>query len=270
MILNSAKHVVLDTDIGGDPDDAYALALGLNSPEVQVDLVVTSDEHKGHRKNFAERFVDGKIPVVQGADLGNSRLCVVCDISEKSGPDPDYLDKVAQVVQKNRLTYYVCISPQTNLARFLEYAPALKQKLHLVIMGGNTKKAEHNVRYDIEAAKKVISSGVKQKWVLSDVTVDEKMRITPDSSIFRKLKASKKPECRLIMQNEERFWQKLYPSNFLHDPLTLSTLISDTVKFVYKRMQITDEGVLAPGQYEIEVSESADVPKLLNLLERIF
>jgi hypothetical protein len=50
------KHVILDTDIGGDPDDAFALLLGLNSPEINIDLIVTSDEHKGHRAEFARKF----------------------------------------------------------------------------------------------------------------------------------------------------------------------------------------------------------------------
>lgn len=51
------NHVILDTDIGGDPDDTFALLLALNSPEISLDLIVTSDEHRGHREAFANELL---------------------------------------------------------------------------------------------------------------------------------------------------------------------------------------------------------------------
>ena len=80
-MLQSKIPVILDTDIGGDPDDVFALNLLLNSQEVAIKLIVTADEHEDHRARFARQFVlaaGHDIPVVSGASLGRSKYCHVC------------------------------------------------------------------------------------------------------------------------------------------------------------------------------------------------
>jgi len=72
--------VILDTDIGFDPDDLFALLLLLNSPELKIDLIVTGDEVEGKRAVFTKKILDqcGRqdIKVVQGEDLGNHYFVV--------------------------------------------------------------------------------------------------------------------------------------------------------------------------------------------------
>ena len=82
----------LDTDFGGDPDDACALALLLAWPEVEVIGVTTTLEHGGRRAGCA-RYVLGlarrsDIPVVAGAEetlTGNRFPCTWGD--ERYWPD---------------------------------------------------------------------------------------------------------------------------------------------------------------------------------------
>ena len=38
------KKMIIDTDIGFDPDDLFTLLLAFNSPEVEIALITTADE----------------------------------------------------------------------------------------------------------------------------------------------------------------------------------------------------------------------------------
>ena len=70
------KQVIIDTDIGGDPDDLCALLLALRSPELHIDLIVTNDEYGQKRAVYAKEFlslVNREIPVVSGAAIGPAR-----------------------------------------------------------------------------------------------------------------------------------------------------------------------------------------------------
>lgn len=276
------QHIILDTDIGGDPDDFFALLLALNSPEICVDLIVTSDEHKEHRKVFAEQILSlckKKIPVLSGADLGNSRLCVIDELVTNGSPTPNYLDIVRQVILNNKITYYVCISPQTNLALLIEKYPEVKPKLEITIMGGSLSesllgKAEHNVRYDIYSAQKVLSSGIRQWWITAEVTNNQKMKIDKESSIYKTLKSSKNPALNFLAQNCEIFWKKLYPLNFLHDPVALSSVFkTNLVRFSEKKININNNGIMYedPNGNNIFVSKSVKIDEFVNFLcKRIF
>lgn len=111
------KHIILDTDIGGDADDIFALLLAINSPELKIDLIVTSDEHKSHRARYTEEYlelINTKIPVVAGLDVGNTKLFLV-DKQIKDNQrtvDENFLEAMKKVVEKNDMTHYVCIGTQ--------------------------------------------------------------------------------------------------------------------------------------------------------------
>src|SRR5579883_2388161 len=70
----AAKPVILDTDIGTDIDDSWALALLLRSPEVSVKLVVTETGDTEYRAKvaakFLERVAQASVPVGIGVNEG--------------------------------------------------------------------------------------------------------------------------------------------------------------------------------------------------------
>src|SRR6266545_1657747 len=72
--------LIIDTDLGGDPDDAFALAVAALTV-AELALVITTDEAAGERARFARYLLDllgrPEVPVVSGADPGNTRyFCV--------------------------------------------------------------------------------------------------------------------------------------------------------------------------------------------------
>jgi len=246
------KHVILDTDIGGDPDDTFALLLCLASPEISLDLVVTSDEHKGHRAAFAKKLlaVLGKdILVVAGADLGNDRCCVVDNMVEAMAP-MDYVAAIKTVVEKNEITDYLCISPQSNLAAFLQHHPGLMPKLRVTIMGGSINyrtegKVEHNIRYDVAAARAVFAANIDKKYVLSETTFHPELRVDTNHDFYTRLHwhTSELDVRVLIKESIDNFFTHLYPSTLMHDPLTISVVIKPGfVTFAQKPLIMNERG----------------------------
>ena len=72
MIINGIKiPVILDTDIGGDIDDTWALAMMLKSPELDVKLVVTDTGNTTYRAKIAAKMLEiaGRTDVPVGVGL---------------------------------------------------------------------------------------------------------------------------------------------------------------------------------------------------------
>ena len=177
------QKVILDTDIGDDIDDAFALGLLLSSPK-QVDLLgVTTAYGDTHlRAREVKRY-----------------LCEVgkCDISVSAGPEtvskttftqarwaerypekpwPDAIGFILDAIRKypGQITL-IEIAPQTNIGALIDRDPAAFRKLkRVVMMGGSIYRGygdlgylpnrgpdpEYNIRMDVPAAKKLFASGV--------------------------------------------------------------------------------------------------------------
>ena len=249
------KHIILDTDLGGDPDDIFTLLLALNSPELNVDLVVTNDEHNGDRVRFTKKIfhlLGKEVPIVAGTDLGNKKCFVVDDLIEnKDQPvNNHFLEEIKNIVENNEITHYVCIGPQSNLSKFIKEYPELKDKVKILLMGGainyrHQDLAEHNVRYDIKSAINVFNSDWDKRYVLSDVTFKEDIKIDENSDFFKELKDLKKPHIDYIIKSMKCFFEKLFPATYMHDPLTLSYLIDkNIIEFDTKKLKINDGGIM--------------------------
>ncbi len=272
------KNIIFDTDIGGDPDDFFALLLAHYSKEMHIAAIITDDEHEGQRATYVRDILSQlnvDIPVLAGIDLGNTR----CLITEYSSSPTNSLEELKSIIDEYEYIHYFVCGAQSNLGRFVELYPEYKEKMELVVMGGNSMansigKSEHNVRYDIVAAQKVLQSGFKQKWITGDVTYDEAMRIDTQASFYLQAKNSKNGALQLLVNNCDLFWKKMYPVNYLHDPVALSTLIDpQMVSFEEKKMSITDEGYFIQSEDGVSVLVSAqvDVEKFMNMMqERIF
>jgi purine nucleosidase len=70
-VPSAPEKVIIDTDIGDDIDDAFALALALHSPELQILGVTTTFGDTELRAKLARRLLDAAgrqdIPVFAGA-----------------------------------------------------------------------------------------------------------------------------------------------------------------------------------------------------------
>ncbi|MEI7792172.1 MAG: nucleoside hydrolase [Candidatus Berkelbacteria bacterium] len=278
--------IIIDTDIGGDPDDMFALLIALYSPEFEILAIVTGDEHGQDRAKFVKQILEaaGKttIPVFSGLDAGNDDDFIIADLIN---PDIDVesldYNKLSDIILANtnldtKVTY-LGIQSLTNLANLLKHNPNLIETLEIVQMGGafNYRKpgiAEHNFRLDPIAAKYVLESGAKIKLVLSDTTFKVGVNsVSRDSSIYRELKNAELPLLQLLRRHCDGFFDNKYPETVQSDPLTLLSISEvDLLPFRKAEISISADGVLTEkvGGIPILVSDTEfDSHKFMNLIE---
>ncbi|WP_064742994.1 nucleoside hydrolase [Pseudonocardia spinosispora] len=228
------SFVIIDTDIGGDADDALAVtAAALSLPELA--LVITCDELAGQRARFARHLLDllGRpdVPVIAGADLGNTRYFCVEDLVPDEIPDQptDLTQTVARICAEATLPVrWVGMGPMSNLAQLLRDSPELVRKLEVTQMGGalnyrDPTRAEHNFRLDPDAARQAMTTVFEPQLVTSDVTFTEELAIDADSPLYRALAAPDAPPWAVLLRTHlDRWFDRFHRSTIQHDALTLS------------------------------------------------
>src|SRR5216684_1261044 len=90
--------ILLDTDIGDDVDDAFALGLALQSPEVEIVGVTTAWGDTSLRARMARRMLlengRGEIPVAEGIVTTSKTKFSQAEWAEKGPPTEAKTDAV--------------------------------------------------------------------------------------------------------------------------------------------------------------------------------
>ncbi|HZO73459.1 MAG TPA: nucleoside hydrolase [Ktedonobacteraceae bacterium] len=249
------RAVFLDTDIGDDIDDALALALILQSPEIALQGVSTvfGDTHRRARlaAHLLRVFGREDIPVAAGIvsplqrhhrPSGVPQAAILDErerlpaISALSGPE--LLIQTALSSQKP-LTL-ICIGPLTNVATVLTVEPCINLAIgNIVMMGGSScvPWAEWNVRSDIKAARVVLESGIPVTMIGFDVTT----RCQLHTCDIEQLRCGSSFQLQLlskllaVWQRHRPRWQPSLP--YLHDPLTVAALCQPEL-FRFRQMMV--------------------------------
>jgi inosine-uridine nucleoside N-ribohydrolase len=143
--------VILDTDIGDDIDDTWALALLLKSPELDVKLVVSDRGDTVYRAKVIARLLEvaGRtdIPVgigVRESDNGGRQAAWVADYDLASYPGTVHADGVAALIEtimkSPQPMTLICIGPVPNIRVALERRPEIANRARFVGMHGSVRK----------------------------------------------------------------------------------------------------------------------------------
>jgi inosine-uridine nucleoside N-ribohydrolase len=169
MVSNARRKipVILDTDIGSDIDDTWALALALKSPELDVKLVVTDTGDTMHRARIAARMLEigGRtdVPVGIGIPLESARRnqdSWVEGYRLSSYPGPVHEDGVGAIVDTIMRSpgpiTLICIGPVPNIAAALVREPAIARRARFVGMHGSIRRGyggstEVSAEYNVHA-----------------------------------------------------------------------------------------------------------------------
>jgi inosine-uridine nucleoside N-ribohydrolase len=182
------QKVIIDTDIGDDIDDAFAVALALRSPELQV-LQIDAGYGDTHlRARLLEHFLRNagspQVPVAQGVTTHTTNVFTQRAYAEQQPPHP-YPDAISTSLDLIRRSpgeiTLIAIAPLSNIGAMIDRDPATFRKLkRVVLMGGSVRvgydgrsapEPEWNIKMDMDAAQKLFASGVPIFMMPLDATI---------------------------------------------------------------------------------------------------
>ncbi len=227
--------IILDTDIGYDPDDLYALLFLRSVAKDDLALIVTADEVGGKRARFLQNVLalaHYDVPVAEGVSLGRSDLIMDDPMyGDERTLERDFVEAMRRVVDRHEKVRYVGIGGFTNLARYIERYPEDKERFEVTMMGGAIDYSrregwvEHNVRIDIPSARAVLSSGWDLTLVMAQTTHDPVYEIGQEHPIHLALRASEDPLHHLLARHADAWYLAKGFGTAMHDPLTVATAL---------------------------------------------
>ena len=177
--------VIIDTDIGDDVDDVYAIALALTSPELKIVGITSAWGDTALRTRMLDRLLceTGRddIPVHTGVATNakpqfSQSAWANRGIARGNMDVADGVDFLLDQIRKNpgEITL-IAIGPLTNIGAAIDRDSVTFRKLkRVVMMGGSVYRgyddpgyvpphapsAEYNIAMDVPAAQKLFRSGV--------------------------------------------------------------------------------------------------------------
>jgi purine nucleosidase len=178
------EKVIIDTDIGDDVDDAFAIALALRSPELQILGISTTFGDTETRARLADRLLGeaghGEIPVAVGASAQVAGQFTQRAYAEGGhyarASHPNAVDFILEQIRRypEQITL-VAIGPLVNVGAVIDKDAETFRKLRrVVLMGGSINRRygdmgyfpdrgpepEWNIKNNIPSAQKLFASGV--------------------------------------------------------------------------------------------------------------
>lgn len=275
--------MIIDTDLGGDPDDAVALAVAARAVP-QLALVLTSDEHDGDRARFARCYLDSlgrsDVRVIAGAQLSDKPLAFcVQDLVPSSAPaqPTDVVAAVREMMHEARgPVRWVGMGPMSNLHTVLAARPDLAGRISVTQMGGalryrDPSQAEHNFRLDPRAAADVLARSHQPRLVTSDVTFTKDVELAAGSPLYRQLADSSLSWARMLTRHLDRWFEAFHPGSMQHDALALSAALElPFVGFDRAAVALDDIGRMRQKQdgSDVLLSRTADYTSFMRWLAR--
>lgn len=297
------RRILFDTDIGSDVDDALALGLILASPdELELVAVTTVGSSAGLRAQIAAGLLGlaGRTevevcagedrPLLRGAhrfgEFGLESDCLVegpaARVLAESAPE-----RIVRAARETESLEIVLVGPMTNLARALALDSGLTGRVAgITIMGGHIREVwlgdhlcapgiDYNLCSDPEASVAVLGAGFRTTLVTADVTLATWLHDTRLEELERAgpLARALARQVRAWTPVQRRIFTELGGSvaqdnaAFLHDPLTVLSLIDDrSLGFEQLRVIPTlEEGVLRT----LEVAADAGIGAQMRVATRV-
>lgn len=273
--------IILDTDIGTDIDDFWALAMLLNCPELDPRLVTTVGGDTTYRAQLAAKFLEtaGRIEIPIGVGLGDPTGSHNFQAPWLDGFDPsaypgvihpDGIRAMLEVIaQAEGPVTVISIGVATNIARALEIEPRMAEKCCFMGMHGSIHygyggvpgaEPEANVRYDVPAFRKVLAAPWQEKII---TPLDTCGRVVLDGARYQQVYRSEKPILKALIENY-KIWAKQVTWMDVDYVETRSSILFDTVavylaysadllELVPISLRITNEGLTVPDPAGDEV-----------------
>lgn len=292
------RKILIDTDIGDDIDDAFAVALACacNCELVAVTTVFRNTKLRARQVMQLLKAAGKDVPVYVGdgmplggkivpfgidspdSDLLNDPPCQYDESMDAFREGGNAAEEIVRFAKKySGELIVVPIGGMTNIAKALIIDPTIAKDIKAVVaMHGwyENFSPEWNVICDPEAANVVYSSGIPFYGVGLDVT----LKCVLDDNLLTEFRKSQKPVNKLIIAWLDRWFDRFrFEKSVMHDPLAVSFAVgADTLKFkkVYaravtegeKRGAVQTSATDKEGFYPINYAYDVDVEKFYSLI----
>jgi inosine-uridine nucleoside N-ribohydrolase len=234
-----AGPIILDTDIGDDIDDTWALAMALGRPEVDLKLIVTASDDTPSKTRLLAKILEhvGRTDIPIGTGKKNSDRPLnqakwLGDYDIKNYAGVVHTDGIQAMIDfikesKEEVTLLV-IGPQTNIAEALARDPSIAKNARVVSMAGSVeigyngkqgRDPEWNVFRDIVSARAVFAA----PWKIILTPLDSCGTLILSGERYKRVAESKTPLAGVVMDNY-RDW-----TNRANYPADASSVLFDTV-----------------------------------------
>lgn len=180
--IGAPQKVIIDTDIGDDIDDVFAVGLALSSPELKILGIMSAWGDTELRSRMLDRLLcetgRSDIPVSTGIKT-SSKSAFSQEVWARAGQEQAHGDAVTFLLDQIRNNpgeiTLIAVAPLANIGAAIDRDPATFKKLkRVVLMGGSIRRgygdigvgpapapeAEYNIAMDPKAAQKLFQSGV--------------------------------------------------------------------------------------------------------------
>ena len=197
--------VIVDTDVGGDIDDSWAILTLLALPNINIRLISVTNGNVPYKAALLAKTLRDAgredIPIALGISYG----CDERPLSDYIGDFRlnDYAGKIysdyrsaysAVLGETKSETCLLCMAPFTSLACIVDLLEG-RQNLNVMAMAGSINvgyfgrkgaDSECNIVTDIEAARKILSADLR----LTLLPLDVCGQIVLDGERYKKLRSS--------------------------------------------------------------------------------
>ena len=261
--------VILDSDIGDDIDDTWALLMLLNSPEVNLRMVVGDYGNAIYRGRLFAKLLEiaerTDIPVALGlgqVDEPGRQSGWLGDYRLSDYPGQVHSDGVQAMIDlilgSPEPVTLICIGPAPNIAEALRREPSIVDNARFVGMYGSVRlgydgapepAAEWNVKVDPSSLQTVFAA----TWDCTITPLDTCGLVKLSGDRYQRILASDDPGLKALMENY-RVFLPLAPfiapgthpdriSTTLFDTVAIHLAYSeDFVRIEELPLRVTDDG----------------------------
>lgn len=254
-----AEKIIIDTDIGDDIDDAFAVALALRSPELQILGITTTFGDTETRAKLLDRMLGeaGRADIPVAAGTPTSPKTTFTQLRYAQGghfaktSHPDAVTFLLDEIRRNRgeITL-VAIGPLVNVGAAIEKdADTFRKLKRVVLMGGSIYRGygdigpgpprgpepEWNIKNDIRSAQKLFAAGVPLFVMPLDAT-QLKMDAANRDFLFRQ--GTPITDSLTLLYHQ---WGQETPTLF--DPMTIAFLVKpELCRVEPMRIRVDEQG----------------------------
>lgn len=284
-VKETRQLALLDTDIGDDIDDAFALSLLLKSPEVKLLGITTAYGDTELRARLLDRYLKAvgraDIPVAVGVHTAHDNVFTQSAYANRQ-PDRKYPDGVPFMLSQIRThpgqITLIAIGPLGNVGAAIQQDPITFRKLkRVVIMGGSVRRGygaagtppqvEWNTGRDPAAMRALLASGVPVFVMPLDST-----QIRLDENGQDRLFSYGSPitDQLTILYHQWKAGSGWHPTGpVLYDPVAAAYALKPEIcPMQFMHLRIDDKGMTIPedGPPNAQVCLNADESGFLSLL----